>query len=106
MVGVALYSLAHIYTLLSTDPIIQHTKKCKYCKKLTNEKVQCLASHPVLYFMQLESPLGSHKLIHPGSPVRQLHQLARRARRAASLRLILHRRRADCARTCPASHHR
>lgn len=41
MVGVALYSLAHLYTLLSTDPIIKHMKKCKYCKQRINEKVHC-----------------------------------------------------------------
>lgn len=40
MVGFALYALAHLYQLLSTDPIIKHTKKCKYCKQLINEKVR------------------------------------------------------------------
>jgi large conductance mechanosensitive channel len=40
MVGFALYALAHLYQLLSTDPIIKHTKKCKYCKQRINEKVR------------------------------------------------------------------
>lgn len=39
MVGVALYGLAHIYQLLSHDPIIKHTKKCKYCRQRINAKV-------------------------------------------------------------------
>lgn len=39
MIGLALYALAHMYTLLSADPIIKHTKKCKYCKQRINEKV-------------------------------------------------------------------
>ncbi|OAA47794.1 Large-conductance mechanosensitive channel [Metarhizium rileyi] len=38
MVGFALYGLAHIYTLVSHDPIIKYTKKCKYCRKHINEK--------------------------------------------------------------------
>jgi len=41
MIGLALYALAHLYTLMSTDPIIKHTKKCKYCKQRINEKVKC-----------------------------------------------------------------
>lgn len=40
MIGVALYALAHLYTLLSSDPVIKHTKKCKYCKQRINQKVQ------------------------------------------------------------------
>lgn len=39
MIGCALYALAHLYQLMSTDPIIKHTKKCKYCKQRINEKV-------------------------------------------------------------------
>ncbi|KHN95831.1 Large-conductance mechanosensitive channel [Metarhizium album ARSEF 1941] len=39
MVGFALYGLAHVYTLVSRDPIIKYTKKCKYCRKQINEKV-------------------------------------------------------------------
>ncbi len=40
MVGFSLYGLAHIYTLVSHDPIIKFTKKCKYCRKRVNEKVK------------------------------------------------------------------
>lgn len=39
MVGFSLYGMAHIYTLVSHDPIIKFTKKCKYCRKRVNEKV-------------------------------------------------------------------
>lgn len=43
MVGVSLYALAHLYTIMSTDPIIKYTKKCKYCKKRVNEKsIRCI----------------------------------------------------------------
>lgn len=44
MVGFALYGLAHVYTLLSHDPIIKYTKKCKYCRKRINEKVTAPAA--------------------------------------------------------------
>jgi len=40
MVGIALYGLANIFQLLSNDPIIKHTKKCRYCRKRVNEKSQ------------------------------------------------------------------
>lgn len=39
MLGFALYGLAHFYTMVSHDPIIKHTKKCKYCRQRINEKV-------------------------------------------------------------------
>lgn len=39
-VGISLWGLAHFYQLFSTDPIIKHTKKCKYCKKRVNEMVR------------------------------------------------------------------
>ncbi|KAI9167058.1 Anditomin synthesis protein L [Paramyrothecium foliicola] len=43
MVGVALYGLAHLYQLVSHDPIIKHTKKCKYCRQRINAKaVRCV----------------------------------------------------------------
>ncbi|KAK7426966.1 hypothetical protein QQZ08_006563 [Neonectria magnoliae] len=45
MLGFALYGLAHFYTMVSHDPIIKHTKKCKYCRQRINEKaarcIQC-----------------------------------------------------------------
>lgn len=46
MVGVSLYALAHLYTVLSSDPIIKHTKKCKYCRQRINEKVGLLGVWP------------------------------------------------------------
>lgn len=42
MVGFSLYGLAHVYTLLSHDPIIKYSRKCPYCLKRINEKV-CLS---------------------------------------------------------------
>ncbi len=39
MVGLCLYGVAHIYTLVSHDPIIKFTIKCRYCRKRINEKV-------------------------------------------------------------------
>lgn len=39
MVGVALYAMANLFQTISSDPIIKHTKKCKYCRKRINEKV-------------------------------------------------------------------
>lgn len=39
MIGLALYALALLYTSFSSDPIIKHTKKCKYCRQRINEKV-------------------------------------------------------------------
>ncbi|CAH0015608.1 unnamed protein product [Clonostachys rhizophaga] len=38
MIGLALYALALLYTSFSSDPIIKHTKKCKYCRQRINEK--------------------------------------------------------------------
>lgn len=40
MIGFALYGLALIYTMISHDPIIKHTIKCKYCRQRINEKVR------------------------------------------------------------------
>ncbi|KAI5463230.1 large-conductance mechanosensitive channel [Mariannaea sp. PMI_226] len=43
MLGFALYGLARFYTAVSHDPIIKHTKKCKYCRQRINEKcLRCL----------------------------------------------------------------
>jgi large conductance mechanosensitive channel len=39
MVGVSLYGLANLFQTISSEPIIKHTKKCKYCRKRINEKV-------------------------------------------------------------------
>ncbi|KAH6895383.1 large-conductance mechanosensitive channel [Thelonectria olida] len=38
MLGVCLYMLARFYTMVSHDPIIKHTIKCKYCRQRINEK--------------------------------------------------------------------
>ncbi|KAM3440274.1 hypothetical protein MY4824_002263 [Beauveria thailandica] len=38
MVGLCLYGVAHIYTMVSHDPIIKYTTKCRYCRKRINEK--------------------------------------------------------------------
>ena len=67
MVCIALYGLAHIYSLVSHDNIIKHTKKCKYCRKRISEKVSALGSVLVL--------ASFDKLV--GSALHQLHELAR-----------------------------
>jgi len=38
MIGLALYSMAHLYMLMSEEPIIKRTKKCAYCRQWINEK--------------------------------------------------------------------
>ncbi|KAH7328059.1 large-conductance mechanosensitive channel [Stachybotrys elegans] len=38
MIGLSLYGLAHFYQFASHDPIIKHTKKCKYCRQRINAK--------------------------------------------------------------------
>ncbi|CAG1981783.1 unnamed protein product, partial [Fusarium graminearum] len=38
VLGIALYGLAHLWQLASSEPIIKHTKKCKYCRQRINEK--------------------------------------------------------------------
>ncbi|KEY65054.1 hypothetical protein S7711_08444 [Stachybotrys chartarum IBT 7711] len=38
MVGLSLYGLAHVYQVVSHDPIIKHTKKCRYCRQRINAK--------------------------------------------------------------------
>ncbi|KAJ2966323.1 hypothetical protein NQ176_g10205 [Zarea fungicola] len=43
MVGFCLYGLAHIYTLVSHDPIIRYTTKCRFCRKSINEKQRLYA---------------------------------------------------------------
>lgn len=39
-VGIALYAIANIYELVSSDSIIKHTIKCKYCRKRISQKVK------------------------------------------------------------------
>jgi large conductance mechanosensitive channel len=41
-VGIALYAIANIYEWVSSDSIIKHTIKCKYCRKRISEKVKAL----------------------------------------------------------------
>ena len=38
MVGLALYSMALVYTSLSHENVIRYTKRCKYCRKKINQK--------------------------------------------------------------------
>lgn len=38
-VGLVLYGVASTYQYLSSDTIIRHTVKCKYCRKRISEKV-------------------------------------------------------------------
>lgn len=46
-VGLSLYFLAQFYQLFSSEPIIKHTTKCKYCKKRVSEAVSP-SSHLIL----------------------------------------------------------
>lgn len=39
MIGIALYTIAQVYTWTSNDAIIKHTVKCKFCRKRISEKV-------------------------------------------------------------------
>jgi hypothetical protein len=68
MVGVALYGMANLIQTFSSEPIIKHTKKCKYCRKHINEKVR-QASTP-----RLEGRADSGIAV---SPLHQLYELAR-----------------------------
>ena len=38
-IGIALYTIAQVYTWVSSDAIIKHTVKCKFCRKRISEKV-------------------------------------------------------------------
>lgn len=38
-IGIALYTIAQVYTWTSNDAIIKHTVKCKFCRKRISEKV-------------------------------------------------------------------
>ncbi|TAQ87214.1 hypothetical protein B7494_g4458 [Chlorociboria aeruginascens] len=39
-VGLAMYTLASVYEWVSSDSIIKHTQKCKYCRKRISMKVR------------------------------------------------------------------
>ncbi|KAL2037906.1 hypothetical protein N7G274_009381 [Stereocaulon virgatum] len=39
-IGLALYTIANVYTWVSNDAIIKNTVKCKYCRKRISEKAQ------------------------------------------------------------------
>ncbi|KAK8128329.1 hypothetical protein PG984_009437 [Apiospora sp. TS-2023a] len=42
-VGLTLYCIARTYQCFSHDPIIKHTVKCRYCKKLVSDRaVRCV----------------------------------------------------------------
>ncbi|TQV98858.1 large conductance mechanosensitive channel protein [Cordyceps javanica] len=55
MVGLCLYGVAHIYTLVSHDPIIKYTTKCRYCRKRINEKARRSSPFPMRGDMSLTS---------------------------------------------------
>lgn len=76
-VGFALYGLANFYQWMSNDPIIKHTIKCPYCRKSISEKV----TWPFFAVFQVSL------LTLVGSPVHQLHELARWPRGQAQPRL-------------------
>lgn len=39
-VGLSLYIIAQLYSWISSDSIIKHTVRCKYCRKYISEKAQ------------------------------------------------------------------
>ena len=65
-IGIALYTIASVYTWLSNDAIIKHTVKCKFCRKRISEKVQI----PRLIRM------SKMLTMRVGKALRQLYQLA------------------------------
>ena len=42
-IGVALYTVALVYGWASSDSVIKHTVKCKFCRKRISEKVSFLS---------------------------------------------------------------
>jgi hypothetical protein len=47
-VGLALYLVASFYEMFSSEPIIKHTVKCKYCRKWISAKVSHSSYHSEL----------------------------------------------------------
>ena len=45
-IGVALYTVALVYGWASSDSVIKHTVKCKFCRKRISEKVNLLCFFP------------------------------------------------------------
>lgn len=39
-IGLALYTIAQVYSWISHDNIVKHSVKCKYCRKSISEKVR------------------------------------------------------------------
>ena len=65
-IGIALYTIASVYTWVSNDAIIKHTVKCKFCRKRISEKVKSSR------FIRMNKTLT----IRVGKALRQLYQLA------------------------------
>lgn len=66
-IGIALYTIAQAYTWASSDAIIKHTVKCKFCRKRISEKV--VIPEPATSF-------GLLLIIRIGKTLCQLYQLA------------------------------
>lgn len=66
-IGVALYTIAQVYTWTSNDAIIKHTVKCKFCRKRISEKV-----------VNMKVNLSMDMILTGaiGKALRQLYQLA------------------------------
>ena len=65
-IGIALYTIASVYTWVSNDAIIKHTVKCKFCRKRISEKVEVPRSIRI----------STRLTIREGKALRQLYQLA------------------------------
>ena len=55
-IGVALYTVALVYGWASSDSVIKHTVKCKFCRKRISEKVRFAL---FFFFFFFCSPLGA-----------------------------------------------
>lgn len=65
-IGIALYTIASVYTWVSNDAIIKHTVKCKFCRKRISEKVK------IPRLNQVSKPLT----MRVDKALRQLYELA------------------------------
>jgi hypothetical protein len=78
--GLALYGLALIYQSFSSDPLVKHQIKCRYCKKYISDKVSSIFH--AIYTVQ---PMTDERTA--GYPMCQLHELAGWPRGENALRL-------------------
>jgi len=66
-IGIALYTIAQVYTWTSNDAIVKHTVKCKFCRKRISEKV---------VIVKVNMAMNTILTGGTGKALRQLYQLA------------------------------